>query len=46
MALSSSGNLYIASRTENKIFKFGPDFKRSSVRESDLPDNPGVPAHV
>ena len=45
MALSSSGNLYIASRTENKIFKFGPDFKPLPFA-SDLPDNPEFLLHV
>ena len=45
MALSSSGNLYIASRTENKIFKFGPDFKPLPFA-IDLPDNPEFLLHV
>ncbi len=39
IAFSSSGNLYIASRTENKIFKFGPDFKPLPF-PCELPDNP------
>jgi hypothetical protein len=45
MAFSSSGNLYIASRTENKIFKFGPDFKPLPFR-CELPDNPEFLLHV
>lgn len=45
MAFSSSGNLYIASRTENKIFKFGPDFKPLPF-PCELPDNPEFLLHV
>jgi hypothetical protein len=45
MAFADSGNLYIASRTENKILKFGPDFKPLPI-QSDLPDNPEFLLHV
>ena len=45
MAFSSSGNLYVASRTENKVFKFGPDFKPLPFA-CDLPDNPEFLLHV
>ncbi|HEX4066403.1 MAG TPA: hypothetical protein VHZ09_10300 [Acidobacteriaceae bacterium] len=45
MAFSSSGNLYIASRTENRIFKFDPNFRQLSF-ECDLPDNPEFLLHI
>jgi hypothetical protein len=45
MAFSSSGNLYVASRTENKILKFGPDFKPLPFA-CELPDNPEFLLHV
>lgn len=45
MAFSGSGNLYIASRTENKIFKFGPDL-RPLPFPCELPDNPEFLLHV
>ena len=45
MAFGNSGNLYVASRTENVIWKFGPDFKPVRFR-CDLPDNPEFLLHV
>ncbi len=39
MAFSKKGNLYIASRTENRIFKFDPDFRPMDFA-CELPDNP------
>jgi hypothetical protein len=45
MAFSSSGNLYIASRTEKKIFKFGPDFQPLPFR-CELSDNPEFLLHM
>jgi hypothetical protein len=45
MAFSKRGNLYIASRTQNKIFKFGPDFKPLPFL-CKLIDNPEFLMHV
>jgi len=45
MAFSDSGNFYLASRTENVILKFGPDFKTLPFR-CELPDNPEFLLHV
>jgi DNA-binding beta-propeller fold protein YncE len=45
MAFSNSGNLYVASRTENKVLKFGPDFKPMPFA-CELPDNPEFLLHV
>jgi hypothetical protein len=45
MVFSKAGNLYIASRTENKIFKFDPNFKPLPFT-CDLPDNPEFLMHV
>jgi hypothetical protein len=45
MAFSKKGNLYIASRTQNKIFKFGPDFKPLPFL-CKLTDNPEFLMHV
>jgi hypothetical protein len=45
MAFSKKGNLYIASRTQNKIFKFDPDFKPLPFL-CKLTDNPEFLMHV
>lgn len=45
MAFSKRGNLYIASRTQNKIFKFDPDFKPLPFL-CKLTDNPEFLMHV
>ena len=45
MAFSGTGNLYVASRTEKKIFKFGPDFKPLPFA-CELPDDPEFLLHV
>ncbi|HXJ88585.1 MAG TPA: hypothetical protein VMS18_17325 [Candidatus Binatia bacterium] len=45
MAFSNSGNFYVASRTENVIFKFDTDFKPVRFR-CELPDNPEFLLHV
>jgi outer membrane protein assembly factor BamB len=45
MAFGNSGNLYVASRTENVIWKFDPDFKAVRFR-CELPDNPEFLLHV
>jgi hypothetical protein len=45
MAFGNSGNLYVASRTENVIWKFGPDLKPVRFR-CELPDNPEFLLHV
>jgi hypothetical protein len=45
MAFSKRGNFYIASRTQNKIFKFDPDFKPLPFL-CKLTDNPEFLMHV
>jgi hypothetical protein len=45
MAFGNSGVLYVASRTENCISKFDPDFKPLRFK-CDLPDNPEFLLHV
>jgi hypothetical protein len=45
MAFSNSGNFYVASRTENVILKFDPNFNPMKFR-CDLPDNPEFLLHV
>lgn len=45
MAFGDSGNLYVASRTENTILKFDADF-RAMKFSCDLPDNPEFLLHV
>ena len=44
MAFGNSGNLYVASRTENTILKFDPNFKPVKF-SCDLPDNPEFLLH-
>jgi hypothetical protein len=45
MAFGDSGTLYVASRTENYILKFDPDFKPLRF-QCELPDNPEFLLHV
>jgi hypothetical protein len=45
MAFGNSGTFYVASRTENYISKFGPDFKPVRFK-CELPDNPEFLLHV
>jgi hypothetical protein len=45
MTCSKEGHLHIASRTENKIFKFDADFKQMPF-PCELPDNPEFLMHV
>ncbi len=45
MAFSNTGNFYLASRTENIIYKFDPEFKLMNFR-CELPDNPEFLLHV
>jgi hypothetical protein len=45
MAFSESGHLYIASRTQNKIYKFDSTFKAVAF-PCDLPDNPEFLLHL
>jgi len=45
MAFGNNGNFYVASRTENTIFKFDPSFKPMKF-SCDLPDNPEFLLHV
>lgn len=45
MAFGNSGVLYVASRTENYISKFDPDFKPLPFK-CELPDNPEFLLHV
>jgi hypothetical protein len=45
MAFGNSGDLYVASRTENVICKFDPDLKPVRFR-CELPDNPEFLLHV
>lgn len=45
MAFSDGGHFYIASRTENLIFKFDSDFKPMKF-QCELPDNPEFLLHV
>jgi hypothetical protein len=45
MAFSESGHLYIASRTENVIYKFDAAFKAEAF-PCELPDNPEFLLHL
>jgi hypothetical protein len=45
MAFSNSGNFYLASRTENIILKFDPNFNPVKFR-CELPDNPEFLLHL
>lgn len=45
MAFTPKGKLYVASRTENCIYKFDPDFKQMKFA-CELPDNPEFLLHV
>src|SRR5262252_66724 len=45
MAFGNSGAFYVASRTQNYISKFGPDFKPLPFK-CELPDNPEFLLHV
>jgi hypothetical protein len=45
MAFSDKGHIYIASRTENRIFKFDADFRPMDF-QCELPDNPEFIVHV
>ena len=45
MAFTPKGKLYVASRTENCIYKFDPDFKPMKF-VCELPDNPEFLLHV
>lgn len=45
LAFTEKGNLYVASRTQNCIFKFDPDFKPLKF-DCNLPDNPEFLLHV
>ena len=45
MTFGNSGNFYVASRTENTILKFDPNFKPMKF-SCDLPDNPEFLLHV
>lgn len=45
MAFTDSGHLYVASRTENVILKFDPDFNPVKFH-CELPDNPEFLLHV
>src|SRR6267142_300942 len=45
MTFGNTGNFYVASRTENTILKFDPNFKPMKF-SCDLPDNPEFLLHV
>jgi hypothetical protein len=45
MAFTDKGHFYVASRTQNKIFKFDADFRPMKI-DCELPDNPEFLLHV
>ena len=46
MAFTPKGKLYVASRTEQRIYKFDADFKPMKFATGDLPDDPEFLLHL